>query len=203
MNSKNEVRRLGIMRTMRNIAMDTKFHEVLMNPENRFVSFMLVPLVGEEEITEEEQEGMLAIVKKKLKMRKPREPSLEVRKTLVETIALLSRHKPSRLILRSVKCYFILRELHKFEKQVGDEDMNQLMDEIMPFFILDEEEDAANIPKFEDMEEETTPGVRGACFSSFLLFYFSCFLSFLTLNMFLVVFSYLPLCMVLFSSLPL
>uniref|UniRef100_A0A4W2HHI4 Protein HGH1 homolog n=1 Tax=Bos indicus x Bos taurus TaxID=30522 RepID=A0A4W2HHI4_BOBOX len=91
-------------------------HEWLLGPEVDVLPFLLLPLAGPEDFSEEEMER-LPVDLQYLPPDKQREPDADIRKMLIETIMLLTATAPGRKQVRDQGAYLILRELHSWEPE--------------------------------------------------------------------------------------
>ncbi|KPP71519.1 brain protein 16-like [Scleropages formosus] len=110
------VRRGGVVGTLRNCCFDYAHHEWLLSDAVDILPFLLLPLAGPEELSEEENEG-LPVDLQYLPEDKKREEDPDIRKMLIETLLLLTATKVGRQILKSKNVYPIMREFHKWEKE--------------------------------------------------------------------------------------
>lgn len=108
-------RRGGVVGTLRNCCFDYVHHEWLLSDAVDILPFLLLPLAGSEELSEEENEG-LPVDLQYLPEDKRREADPDIRKMLLETLMLLTATKVGRQILKSKNVYPIMREFHKWEK---------------------------------------------------------------------------------------
>ncbi|KAG7316874.1 hypothetical protein KOW79_019172 [Hemibagrus wyckioides] len=108
-------RRGGVVGTLRNCCFDYSHHEWLLS-EVDILPFLLLPLAGPEELSEEENEG-LPVDLQYLPEDKRREEDPDIRKMLIETLLLLTATKVGRQILKKKNVYPIMREFHKWEKE--------------------------------------------------------------------------------------
>lgn len=111
------VRRGGVVGTLRNCCFDHAHHEWLLSDAVDVLPFLLLPLAGPEELTEEENE-CLPVDLQYLPEDKKREEDPDIRKMLLETLLLLTATKAGRQTLKDKNVYPITRELHKWEKDV-------------------------------------------------------------------------------------
>ncbi|KAL2080062.1 hypothetical protein ACEWY4_023855 [Coilia grayii] len=109
------VRRGGVVGTLRNCCFDYVYHEWLLSDAVDILPFLLLPLAGPEELSEEENEG-LPVDLQYLPEDKRREEDPDIRKMLIETLLLLTATKRGRQILKNKNVYPIMREFHKWEK---------------------------------------------------------------------------------------
>lgn len=111
------VRRGGVIGTLRNCCFGHGTHEWLLSDAVDILPFLLLPLAGPEELSEEENDG-LPVDLQYLPEDKKREDDPDIRKMLLETLLLLTATKAGRLMLKDKNVYPIIRELHKWEKDV-------------------------------------------------------------------------------------
>ncbi|XP_077209671.1 protein HGH1 homolog [Paroedura picta] len=112
--SSSSLCRGGVAGTLRNCCFDHGNHKWLLSDHVDILPFLLLPLAGPEEFTEEELEK-LPLDLQYLPPEKQREPDPDTRKMLLEAILLLTATKPGRQLVRDRGAYVILRELHKWE----------------------------------------------------------------------------------------
>eukprot|EP00461_Guttulinopsis_vulgaris_P003164 UN03165 len=68
-------------------------------------------------------------------------PDNDLRKLTIETLLAFCRNKPARRYLRAANVYFLVRELHKFEREIENDELDELIDdELIHYFLLDEDE---------------------------------------------------------------
>ncbi|XP_041837010.1 protein HGH1 homolog [Melanotaenia boesemani] len=111
------MRRGGVIGTLRNCCFDHTHHEWLLSDAVDILPFLLLPLAGPEELTEEENEG-LPVDLQYLPEDKKREGDPDIRKMLLETLLLLTATKAGRQTLKDKNVYPIMREFHRWEKDV-------------------------------------------------------------------------------------
>lgn len=98
--------------------------------------------MGPEEYPDEDTEGMLDELQL-LEPDKERESDVEIIKTHLETLLLLSTNQESREVLRKVKVYPIVRECHL---QVEDEGVREACDRVVQIIMRKEEGEEEDIP---------------------------------------------------------
>ncbi|RXN15426.1 HGH1-like protein [Labeo rohita] len=108
-------RRGGVVGTLRNCCFDYSHHEWLLSDAVDILPYLLLPLAGPEELSEEENEG-LPVDLQYLPEDKKREDDPDIRKMLLETLMLLTATKVGRQIMKNKNVYPIMREFHKWEK---------------------------------------------------------------------------------------
>ncbi|XP_036686920.1 protein HGH1 homolog [Balaenoptera musculus] len=112
----SSVRRGGVVGTLRNCCFEHRHHEWLLGPEVDILPFLLLPLAGPEDFSEEEMER-LPVDLQYLPQDKQRDPDADIRKMLIEAIMLLTATAPGRKQVRDQGAYLILRELHNWEPE--------------------------------------------------------------------------------------
>ncbi|XP_024251173.1 protein HGH1 homolog isoform X1 [Oncorhynchus tshawytscha] len=110
------IRRGGVIGTLRNCCFDHAHHEWLLSDAVDILPFLLLPLAGPEELSDEENEG-LPVDLQYLPEDKEREEDPDIRKMLIETMILLTATKVGRQILKAKNVYAIMREFHNWEKE--------------------------------------------------------------------------------------
>lgn len=132
----SSVRRGGVVGTLRNCCFEHRHHEWLLGPEVDILPFLLLPLAGPEDFSEEEMER-LPVDLQYLPPDKQREPDADIRKMLVEAIMLLTATAPGRQQVRDQGAYLILRELHSWEPEP---DVRAACEKLIQVLIGDEPE---------------------------------------------------------------
>lgn len=149
--SKSEIRRRGVASTIKNACFDTAAHEKLLSDDEasggvNLLPYILLPLMGPEEYSDEDTEGMLEDLQL-LPPDKAREAQTDIVCTHLETLLLLTTTREGRDKLRQVKTYPIVRELHL---QSEDEEVREACDRFVQVIMRDEEgegEDAEAVEK--------------------------------------------------------
>ncbi|XP_012503413.1 PREDICTED: protein HGH1 homolog [Propithecus coquereli] len=132
----SSVRRGGVVGTLRNCCFEHRHHQWLLGPEVDILPFLLLPLAGPEDFSEEEMER-LPVDLQYLPPDKQREPDADIRKMLIEAIMLLTATAPGRQQIRDQGAYLILRELHRWEPQP---DVQATCEKLIQVLIGDEPE---------------------------------------------------------------
>jgi hypothetical protein len=151
----SHIRRLGVASAIKNVAFHIPAHPVLLSnlssdpnlpPPSigaNILPYLLLPLMGPEEYDDEDTEGMLDECQL-LEPDKEREKDVEIIKTHLETLLLLSTTPESRAVLRGVKVYPIVRECHM---HVDDEGVQEACDRVVQILMRREEgEEEDEIP---------------------------------------------------------
>ncbi|KAF2687521.1 DNA-binding protein-like protein HGH1 [Lentithecium fluviatile CBS 122367] len=152
---RSHIRRLGVASTIKNSAFHVPSHPTLLSnlspdpalpPPSvgaNLLPYILLPLMGPEEYSDEDTEGMLDELQL-LEPDKERENDVEIMKTHLETLLLLCSTREGRDVLRRVKVYPIVRETHL---HVENEDVREACDRIVQMIMRKEEgEEEDEIP---------------------------------------------------------
>ena len=99
--------------------------------------YVLLPLMGSEDYSEEDSEGMFEEIQL-LPPDKEREKDLEILKTHLETLLLLTTTKEGRDELKAAKVYPIIRETHL---HIEDEAVRDGCDRVVQVIMRDNPED--------------------------------------------------------------
>jgi hypothetical protein len=152
---KSTIRRRGVANTIKNTAFDIPAHPRLLSPQEDsgvgILPYILLPLMGNEEYSDEDTEGMLDECQL-LPPDKEREGQNDILCTHLDTLLLLTTTKEGRKKLREVKVYPIVRELHA---QVEDEEVRVGVDRLVQVLMRGEEgeEDPNQIPPQHEGEQ--------------------------------------------------
>lgn len=154
---KSTIRRRGVANTIKNAAFDISAHARLLADQHDggvgLLPYILLPLMGSEEYSEEDTEGMLDDVQL-LDPDKEREKQTDIICTHLETLLLLTTTKEGRQRLRDVKVYPIIRELHV---QVEDQDVRDACDRLVQVLLRGEEgqteEEVHGKPRVQEIED--------------------------------------------------
>ncbi|XP_008318914.1 protein HGH1 homolog [Cynoglossus semilaevis] len=163
------IRRGGTIGTLHNCCFDHIYHDWLLSDAVDILPFLLLPLAGPEELSEEQNEA-LPVDLQYLPEDKTREEDPDIRKMLLETLLLLTATKVGRQIMKDKNVYFIMREFHKWEEDlevistcekfiqvlIGDEPaegMENLMEVEIPEDV-EEKLKQADLKEQEELEKE-------------------------------------------------
>lgn len=152
---KSTIRRRGVANTIKNVCFDVASHDRLLASEDDeggigLLPYLLLPLMGDEEYSEEDTDGMLDECQL-LPPDKEREKEIDIITTHLESLLLLTTEKTSRARLREVKVYPIIRELHL---QHENEDVRAGCDRLVQVLMRDEEGEVNAHPRIQEVEEE-------------------------------------------------
>ncbi|CAL8336793.1 unnamed protein product [Merluccius merluccius] len=143
-------RRGGVIGTLRNCCFDYTCHDWLLGDDVDVLPFLLLPLAGPEELSEEENEG-LPVDLQYLPEDKTREQDPDIRKMLLETLLLLTATKSGRQTLKKKNVYPIMREFHCWEQEAH---VISACEKLVQVLIGDEPEEAMeNLLQVEVPEE--------------------------------------------------
>lgn len=109
------VRRGGVVGTLKNCCFEEEYHEWLLSEEVDILPRLLLPLAGNEEFDDEDNEK-LPLELQFLPEDKLREEDPDIRFMLIEALTQLVSKRSNRELIRNKNSYVILRELHKWEK---------------------------------------------------------------------------------------
>eukprot|EP00039_Didymoeca_costata_P007176 m.97062 g.97062 ORF g.97062 m.97062 type:complete len:377 (-) comp13575_c0_seq5:40-1170(-) len=137
LNQDSIIRRGGVISTIRNCCFSSGDHEWLLSDEVDILPHILLPLIGPEELDEDDMDGMPDELQYQPED-KEREADADLRKLLIECLFQLCSTKEARKIMRDKKVYPVLRELHKWEPE---EDVQNRCEEVVQLLITPEEED--------------------------------------------------------------
>ncbi|KAF2871838.1 DNA-binding protein-like protein HGH1 [Massariosphaeria phaeospora] len=144
---RSHIRRLGVASTIKNAAFHVPAHATLfstLSPDPtlpppsqgaNLLPYVLLPLMGPEEYSDEDTEGMLDELQL-LEPDKEREKDMEIMTTHLETLLLLSTTREGRDALRKVKIYPIIRECHL---HVDDDGVREACDRLVQVLMRTEE----------------------------------------------------------------
>lgn len=136
---KSTIRRRGVANTIKNCAFDTPAHPKLLASDEEqganLLPYLLLPLMGNEEYSDEDNEGMLDECQL-LDPDKSREPQSDIIVTHLETLLLLTTTREARDKFREIKLYPILREVHS---HVENDDVRENADRVVQTIMRGEE----------------------------------------------------------------
>ncbi|KAL4911876.1 hypothetical protein BDW62DRAFT_195953 [Aspergillus aurantiobrunneus] len=132
------VRRRGVASTIKNVAFEIPFHPTLFSEnEANLLPYVLLPIMGPEEYTEEDTADMLPDLQL-LPPDKRRESDSGIIVTHLETLLLLTTTRKGRDRLRAVNVYPVIRECHL---RVDDDDVRAACDRLVQVIMRDEEDE--------------------------------------------------------------
>ncbi|CAH2286323.1 HGH1 homolog [Pelobates cultripes] len=128
------VRRGGVVGTLRNCCFNHRDHSWLLGEDVDLLPFLLLPLAGGEEYSEEEMETLPPDLQY-LPEDKQRESDPDIRKMLIESIQLLCATPEGRRIVKQRGSYLIMRSLHSWETET---DVRIACEKLVQVLISDE-----------------------------------------------------------------
>ncbi|KAF4237329.1 hypothetical protein CNMCM6457_001234 [Aspergillus fumigatiaffinis] len=130
------VRRKGVASTIKNVAFEIPFHPTLLSAdEANLLPYVLLPITGPEEFSEEESMAMLPDLQL-LPPDKQRDSDNSIVVTHLETLLLLATTREGRDKMRAINVYPIIRECHL---HVDDEGVREACDRLVQLLMRDEE----------------------------------------------------------------
>ena len=133
---KSSIRRKGVASTVKNVAFEISSHPAFLSPDEiNILPYLLSPIMGNEDYSDEDTEGMLEDLQL-LPPDKTREPDVSIVQTHIETLMLLTTTREGRDVMREVKVYPIVRETHL---RVEDEGVREACERLVQVLMRDEE----------------------------------------------------------------
>ncbi|KAI9770201.1 MAG: hypothetical protein M1835_006592 [Candelina submexicana] len=130
------IRRLGVASTLKNVSFSIPSHPLLLSSSAiNVLPYVLLPLTGGEEYTDEDTNAMLPDLQL-LPPDKEREKDNRILTTHLETLLLLTTTREGRDALRSAGCYPVVRETHL---AIDDEEVQEGCDRLVQVLMRDEE----------------------------------------------------------------
>lgn len=146
---KSDVRRKGVASTIKNVAFEVKSHPMMLAEDGaNLLPYVLLPVAGPEELSDEDTDGMLTDLQL-LPPDKKREPDNDILQTHLETLLLLTTTREGRDLMRNVKVYPIVRETHLNSES---EDVQEACDRLVQVLLRDEEGEGEDAPKVEEVK---------------------------------------------------
>ena len=150
----SEIRRRGVASTIKNTCFEVESHARLLAVSDDagvgLLPYILLPLMGPEDYSEEDTEGMPEELQL-LPPDKEREKDAEIVKTHLETLLLLTTTREGRDEMRRKKVYPIVRELHM---QTDDDEVREGADRLVQVIMRDEEGEETEAPKVQEIEDD-------------------------------------------------
>ncbi|KAM8966313.1 protein HGH1 homolog [Pelodytes ibericus] len=167
------IHRGGIVGTLRNCCFNHRDHLWLLGEDVDLLPFLLLPLAGGDEYTEEEMETLPPDLQY-LPEDKQRETDPDIRKMLIECVQLLCATPEGRRTVKQRGAYLIMRSLHSWEPEA---DVKRACEKLVQVLISDEpapglenllevniptevEETLKRLDEEEEKEKETSRGVE-------------------------------------------
>ncbi|KAJ3041325.1 hypothetical protein HK097_002289 [Rhizophlyctis rosea] len=135
MEHEDKIRRGGCISAVKNGAFDVDGHEgLLFDEELNLLPYLLLPLSGPEEYTDEEMDGMPDELQL-LEDDKKREPDPKLRVKLIETLLLFATTRKGRDYLRAKKVYPVIQKLHLQEQS---DEVKEVIERLVNMIMRDE-----------------------------------------------------------------
>jgi len=156
---KSVIRRQGVASTIKNVAFQIDTHPRFLDPDQiNIMPYLLLPLMGPEEYSDEDTDGMLEDLQL-LPPDKEREKDVEILKTHLETLLLLTTTREGRDLMRRIKVYPVVRECHL---HVENDEVREACERVVQILKRDEEGEGEDVPptategmlKVEEEEDE-------------------------------------------------
>ncbi|PTU22360.1 hypothetical protein P175DRAFT_0498893 [Aspergillus ochraceoroseus IBT 24754] len=145
------IRRKGVASTIKNVAFEIPFHPTLFSEEEaNLLPYLLLPIMGPEEFSEEEAADMLPDLQL-LPPDKKRDSDNSIIVTHLETLLLLTTTREGRDKMRSINVYPIVRECHL---RVDNDDVQEACDRLVQVLMRDEEGEGKPIALPEQDEDQ-------------------------------------------------
>ena len=129
--------KLNYLYCIKNLCFEYRLHDRMLK-NNSFIVNLILPITGSTatELDEEDNE-QLPIDLQYLDEQQKRSTNLDMNKTILECLLLLCATAESRIKLRQLKIYFILREYHKVER---NRDLANAIENVVDILLKEEEE---------------------------------------------------------------
>lgn len=148
----SNIRRKGVASTIKNCCFDIASHRTFLNPhEVNLLPCLLLPLMGSEEYSDEDMDGMPDELQL-LPPDKERDPDNHILLTHLESLLLLTSTKAGREHMRKTKVYPIIRETHLHIAD-EEEDVAAACDRIVQVLMV-EQDLAEDLPHGNAEEDE-------------------------------------------------
>ncbi|KAJ3045224.1 hypothetical protein HDV00_011095 [Rhizophlyctis rosea] len=135
MEHEDKIRRSGAISTVKNCAFDVEGHDILLfDEELNLLPYILLPLSGPEDYTDEEMEGMPDELQL-LEGDKKRETDPKLRVKLLETLLLLATTRKGRDYMRVKKVYPVIQKLHLSER---NDEVKEVIERLVNMLMRDE-----------------------------------------------------------------
>ena len=136
----SDIRRRGVASTIKNVAFEIAAHPTLFSIEEvNILPYLLLPIMGPEEFSDEETAAMLPDLQF-LPPDKKRDHDHNIITTHLETLLLLATTREGRDRMREVQVYPVIRGCHL---NVENEQVREVCDRIVQVLMRDEEGDEA------------------------------------------------------------
>ncbi|XP_052802188.1 protein HGH1 homolog [Mya arenaria] len=113
----SEIRRAGIVGTLKNCCFDTEYHDWLLGDQVDILPRLLLPLAGPDEFDDDDMERLPDDLQY-LPEDKEREPIAPIRKMLCEALLQLCATRAGKKYIKDKNTYVIMREYFKWEREM-------------------------------------------------------------------------------------
>ena len=145
---KSDIRRKGVASTIKNVAFEVTSHPAFLSEEDiNILPYVLLPIMGNEEYDVDESMAMLPDLQL-LPPDKQRDSDDTILVTHVETLMLFTSTREGRDVMREVKVYPIVREMHS---KATNPDVKEACDRLVQVLMRDEEGEEKEIPIPEEL----------------------------------------------------
>ena len=133
---KSDIRRKGVASTIKNVTFEIDSHPSFLSADEiNILPYLLLPITGNEEYSDEDTENMLEDLQL-LPPDKQRESDPSIVQTHIETLMLLTTTRQGRDFMREVKVYPIVRETHL---RIEDDGVREACERLVQVLMRDEE----------------------------------------------------------------
>ncbi|KAH8173377.1 hypothetical protein LIA77_07632 [Sarocladium implicatum] len=147
----SQIRRKGVASIIKNVAFDIPSHKSFLSEDGlNILPYILLPITGNEEYSEDEMMAMLPDLQL-LPPDKKRDDDPTIIQTHVETLTILTSTRESREYLREVQVYPIIRETHL---KVTDEGVQEACERLVQVLARDEESEETTEGRVKEIEED-------------------------------------------------
>jgi hypothetical protein len=151
----SDIRRRGVASTIKNVAFEIAAHPTLFSIEEvNILPYLLLPIMGPEEFSDEETAAMLPDLQF-LPPDKKRDHDYNIITTHLETLLLLATTREGRDRMREVQVYPVIRGCHL---NVENEQVREVCDRIVQVLMRYEEGDEAAVIKAKGLLSASTDG---------------------------------------------
>lgn len=153
----SDIRRRGVASTIKNVAFEIPSHPRLMSTEEvNLLPYVLLPIMGPEEFSNEETASMLPDLQL-LPPDKKRDDDHNIILTHLETLLLLTTTREGRDIMREIQVYPVIRECHL---NVENEEIREICDRLVQVLQRDEEGDETSEREAAAAKGKTLPSIN-------------------------------------------
>ena len=161
--SPNPTRQSGVLTMFRNLFLDPSSHPLLLSPTLPLLPSLLLLIAGPGDVRPDERPGFFPDVLSAMDPSHPRHPDPAIRRLVLECIVLAARERVGRAYMKERGVYPVLRELHQVHEkgEQGDAGLDEMLYEVVPYFILPEDEEEMRKDRERRPHVEERKGVEG------------------------------------------